>query len=224
MWLALKYHSAKAKPAIDKLLLNELGLQGSIHYKRLLERFPPDEAPQAQRGPDETISDHYSRLNTLLDKERADYEQSQADKRERERKPTFDETWNQAEPEGAWEAMQADKPEMQKVPLGGMPRRNPGWFTGDSPLRSTPPPDHGTPPMDRRTPGARYAPHYEPPRQTMDQWHKFLADKGIVLDETGHVPGAASPADMLPRRKPMPPRGQDIWGDLVRRAMAKRGE
>lgn len=222
MWLAIKYFAAKAKPAIDKLLLNELGLQGSIHYKRLLDRFPPDEAPQAQRGPDETISDHYARLNTLLDKERADYERGQEQKREQERRPTFDEAWNQAEPDDAWEKMQADKPENQKVPLGGMPRRAPGMYVDQSMQGSIP--GYGVPPMDRRTPGARYAPHYEPPRQTMDEWHKWLADKGIVLDETGHVPGAASPADMLPRRKPMPPRGQDIWGDLVSRANAKRGE
>src|SRR5690242_7642915 len=76
MWLAIKEQILKEAagkkppqlpPEQDKLLTNELGLQGAIHYRRLLDRFPTNEYPEAGRGPDETIENHYSRLKGMLD-------------------------------------------------------------------------------------------------------------------------------------------------------------
>lgn len=107
---------------------------------------------------------------------------------------------------------QAPRPPEHVPPdLKGMPQRIPGWFTGDA--MDAPPPGWGIPPMSRRDPGATMrspvSPTARPQQQSMEDWIKWLGDKGIVVDDNGM---RVDPAGPLPHR---PLTGPQIWQPFV---------
>lgn len=217
MWLAikesiLKEAAGRVKDPADKLLVNELGVQGAIRYRRLLDRFPASEAPEAQRGPDETISDHASRLEKRLKDELAAGQSEREQAREQGRlKPqtTIEETqqapvtmpWVGDLPTGNVPAAPSD--------LGGMPRRIPNQFTTGNPEFGTKPfPGWEVPPANQPLHTAPRTPMRAPEPQSMQDWVNFLRGKGITVNHQLMRP------DAVQMQGPMP-QGQDIWKDFV---------
>lgn len=213
MWLATKQAARRRRGDPDPLpdiglVQNELGnLPDAILYRQLVTKYP-----NVERGPDQTISNHFERLKRAeQDFQAAQQPDVQRRQRDQERgmlrAPAPDAAPDLSMP---WIGQLPTNP---VTDLKGLPQRIPGWFTGDAMDQA--PPDYGTPPMSRRDPMATLrapvSPTFAPPRQSHEDWIRGLADKGIFLDPEGR---RMSPEDMaLPHR---PVRGQDIWRDFAR--------
>lgn len=208
MWLSIKEAAGRAKPksavgpAMDKMVRDELGLQGAIHYNRLLDRFPPDEAPEAQRGPDETISDHYSRLKRTLDEERAAYERDRgAPKIAPVRERALED-----EPTPEW--LQLKQKAEEAAPPRKPGQREPGWHTspGSESYGYGVPPEPVAGPLTNTgiPPGGPQS-----PQQTMQQWLADMRGRGITLNHSLQRPDAAN-VYQAPR-----PMGRDIWAPFI---------
>lgn len=240
MWMWVK-HGARA-PFDLGMAERELGsTSDAVNYRRLMGDFS-----DVERGPDEDMASHYRRLQKAL----ADWRAQDTSEMDRRRapdsgltaRPGFGGDPNKATITiGPQEEEQVpDRPAPQHTPSTGrghqvelwpdpLPSREPqASGINDAPASSLPQRDPGRAlvdqmmqtdtPLPQRSPG-RYAPP-GPRRQTFDEWVQGLRDKGIELDENGKRPGAITD---LPRRKPMPPRGRDIWGDLIRPERAQDG-
>lgn len=198
MWLAIKEAAGKAKVPSLKLVQDQLGsTKDAILYRRLV-----GDHPEVERGPDETLSDHFSRLQRSQEDWRAE---DTTDVKRRQRDPRAKPRVDEVAKTPAWATLKDALPRHEMLP-----GRNPGWFTSpESQSR-----EFGVPPMARRTPGdalrPSHGPSYAPERQTVEQWNSWLADRGISLDPSGR---RMSPADMaLPQRLP---RGHQIWEQFI---------
>lgn len=209
MWLATKLAEAKPPAKLPDLAvaIRELGDPPSASlYRKLFERYP-----RVKRGPDEDMSNHFSRLKREDAAWRAK-DTTEADRRAQDPRARVQEPDQDAKIP-AWVSTPS-APAPSPASSLGMPQRIPGWFTGDA--MDAPPPDYGTPPMSRRTPGAGYSPKYAPERPTHEEWVRGLADKGIFLDADGR---RMTPEQMqLPHR---PVRGHDIWESFTRPASGR---
>lgn len=207
MWLGLRLAAGRAKMPSDALLVGQLGSpEAARQYKRWVRDYP-----EVERGPDQEISAHFQALKAAFEQENAEVgEKAPAPRRMRE--PTPDLPSRRVKP--SWvRSPQELVAEQVGVPLTtdlkGMPQRIPGWFTGDSVDKS--PPGYEVPnPLPRRDPGLAVRPYQVPPsRPTHEEWVRSLAEKGIHLNPDG--------TRMAPPVRSLPPRGHDIWADLVDR-------
>lgn len=198
MWLAIREAAGKSKVPPLKLVQDQLGsTKDAILYRRLAE-----DHPEVERGPDETLSDHFSRLQRSQEDWRA---KDTTDVQRRQRDPRAKVKTEEAKTP-AWATLEPVKPRHEVLP-----GRNPGWFTNPASESR----GYGVPPLERRTPGDRLAPShgptYAPALPSVDEWVKTLADKGIYLDGDGR---RMSPEEMsLP---PRPLRGHQIWDQFTR--------
>lgn len=195
MWLATKLAAGKPKIPPLAMLQDQLGnTEDAILYRRLAE-----DHPQVERGPDETLSDHFSRLKSAQESWRA---RDTTDATRRRRDPRTKPAKGK-KPTKSWGT---DLPEFR--PPSGLPQRDPGFFT--SPVSQSR--EFGVPPLPKRDPGASLrapvTPSAVPSPQSMNDWMKWLADKGIYLDSDG-------------RRRTEPRRaltGPEIWHPFTRPA------
>ena len=192
MWLGLRY-LAVGMPA-DTAILSELGVGDDVkdtamvlRYKRLSRDFP-----NIKLGPDESIYDHFKRLENA---------KRGIQDRGPQSVPAF--TLNNPDPDVAsWITGTKGAPPVGQQ-QSGLPARDPGWWT--SPWSESR--GYGAPPMDQRTPGATMrspnGPSYAPDPQSMQNWVQWLRDKGISVNHALEVPNAAR---SLPNR----PHGRDL--------------
>ncbi len=206
MWLAIKEAAGKKKPPSLSLLRDQLGgTSNAILYRRLFE-----DHPEVERGSEEEVSSHFSRLQRAQQQWR-DRDTTDIDRRRMDPRAQVSEDPGAKPP--AWTTLGEPEPEPDYGPrdLKGMPQRIPGWFTGDA--MDAPPPGYGTPPMSRRDPGATMrspeSPSARPRQQSMQDWINWLGTKGIVVDDNGM---RAQPAGPLPHR---PLTGPQIWQPFI---------
>lgn len=211
MWLATREAARggrrrkehPATPPATSQLLSQLGPGGMIRYKRLFEDYP-----EVERRDNEPLEDHLRRLERahqdfVASKDTSGYK-SPLEGEQRVVKPDW---LRQREQE-----QQQQAPEF--VPHSGLPHRIPGWYTGDA--MDAPPPGHGVPPLPRRDPMSTFrqdtTPTAVPSQQSYEDWIKFLADKGIQLDQTGH---RVAPGQQQVAPRPQTSVGPQIWHQFL---------
>lgn len=212
MWLATKYAAGKPLPDLG-LVKNELGgsISDAILYRQLIGKHP-----EVELGPDQEISNHFSRLKAAERNFQA-RRNPDLERREKAREQGKLRPLAPVEPDTNASSWVTGPSTDSPTTPAGLPQRIPGWFTGGA--MDTPPPGYGVPPMPKRTPGdsmrSPNSPSYAPKQQSLQDWVSWLGDQGITLNQALQRPDAANNQVPPPPR----PRGQDIWAPFVPRGL-----
>lgn len=215
MWLATKEAASRGSRDIP---LPDLGtvkkelngsLEDAIKYRNLYQ-----DHPHVERGPDQKISDHYTKLKAA-EADRQGARNVDMERRQRAREEGKLRPLGPVEPDTSMTSWVTEPRAATSPASNGLPGRIPGWYTGDA--WDAPPPGYGTPPMPRRTPGdsmrPSHGPSYAPKQQSTEDWIQWLRGKGITVDDTLQRPDAARPP--APKEAPRPGRHRRAVSAIV---------